>query len=564
MRVNLMNNGRTFSTQVLLLLSALLLVSWANIVNSAPPCGTRNGGPCVTAVIDASSTAAIGESILFSGASSTGTNLSYAWDPVGDATGVVIDSVNSESTQISFANEGVFTIQLQVTDGDGLSDTAERSISVSNVAPPPPPQPPTGGSCTPQEGNEAYVGYQQCPIDAAGPIGNIVSLGNGLFQPSNGNWTEVFLEEFNEPVQPDRMNVVDYTKWSTRFPYGDWKNNSAEGDEGWFVNTTGLEPGLGWDGNHWPDMDRFINFLEINSKDVFSRSNDGVLTIQAHTNPWKNKINGREDYLTGVISSHTDPARTDPHGFEFKYGYVEARVRLPRDGNGFRAAFWLYSDNAYNNQLLGRRGTAPPIYEIDIMEYLPNSRSAEDGSCFIPQSDVFAITNNVNILTYDTIFQTYHFPTDADGRNRSPNNWTFNGSSAYTDARCALNFSNMDYGSNDWVTYGVLWEPDFIEWYVNDVLIHRVAAEDSSLPLCMENDSTQPIECQAPVHDGRMYIMASLHMGFSFFEGSIDTNVFVSDGGPEFEIDHIRVLQNIDSADHEHCGVTGSACDPRQ
>jgi len=558
--MNLLGFTRSLAIILILGISASIL----NLASAAPPCGKGKQPACEPtgpeASISAPLTADINSQVSFSGDGSNGTSLIYSWSAVTDDTNINITDPNSATTLITFTAEGSYIISLDVRDNAGQSSSDTHSIDIGTTPPPPP-----AGDCTTQMSNELYVQYDECPATRDNSASNLVADAGkvGKFIPKTGDWNVVFSDDFNSPVKADRSGTMDYTRWSSRFPYGDWKNNSAAGDVGWFVNTTGLEPGLGWDGNHWPDMDKFIQELEGASKNVFSRPNDDSLVIQAQTNPWKNKINGREDYLTGMISSHTDPARTDPHGFEFKYGYVEARIRLPREANGFRAAFWLYSDNAYNNEIIGRRGTAPPIYEIDIMEYLPNTRSAPTSNCFVPQADLFGMTANQNVLTYDTIFHTYHFPEGA-GMSRSPNNWTFNGSNGYTNPRCALgdNF-NMDFGSNDWVTYGVLWESDFIEWYVNDVMVHRVSATDISLAACEEKSSTAPVSCYGPVHNGRMYIMASLHMGFSFFEGSLDTNAFTSEGGPEFEIDHIRVLQR-DDADHERCGVVGGACTVRR
>jgi len=468
---------------------------------------------------------------------------------------------------------------LSATTGEVASTT--HSIVISNDPPPPPPPPPTG-MCIEQSENESKGGYMSCNavqplfVSQLNEVLTMSGESTGMYEPVYGVWDEVFIDQFSAPSNADRTATLDYTRWSTRFPYGDWKNNSAAGDEGWFVNTTGLEPGQGWyydngDRNHFPDMDRFIVELNDASKDVYSLK-DGALAIQAHTNPWKNKINGREDYLTGVISSHTDPSQDNSHGFEFTYGYAEARIKVPVDANGFRAAFWLYSDNAFNNANLGRRDPAPPIYEIDIMEYLPNTRPNGD-ACFTPQLDLFGgALADKTVLTYDTIFHTYHFPADSSGRNRSPDNWTFNGSADYTGARCALGEGsfNMDF-STDWVTYGVLWEPDFIEWYVNGVAVHRVVPIESDIatPLCQQANSSidgmpLPRQCRGPIHDQRMYIMASLHMGFSFFEGSTDTSAFRTDGGPEMLIDYIRVLQRTEQGTpHARCGSGANPCEFR-
>ena len=374
-------------------------------------------------------------------------------------------------------------------------------------------------------------------------------------------WVKVLDEKFDQPTTyADRSGTIDYKRWSTRYPFGSWRNNTAGDDDMWNVNTTGLEPGVGWTDNHFPDMETFMNNLGYDGSgsepafDVFSRSDDG-LVIQAHENPWKNRINGRENFLGGMISSHSNPDTGDPHGFEFTYGLVEARVRVPKRANGFRAALWLYSDNGYYNAVYGR----PAVYEMDFMEYLPNTRDEDPAGeeCFVPQPDVFGISANDNILTYDTIFHTYHFPG-----GRTPTNWTLNNDVTYDEERCALNGgvnSPIDFGSEDngWATYSLLWQEDFIEWYVNGVLVHRV--DEKSGETCSANLSNSDQACGVEVYDSRMYIIASMHMGNNLFEGSVDRNAFTPEGGPEFEIEYIHVYQDPDN--QSWCGngaTTGS------
>lgn len=419
-------------------------------------------------------------------------------------------------------------------------------------------------------------GATTCIVKTASPCPSTSTSQPTFTLPEN--WVVVFSDEFDKPENnADRSGSVDFTRWSTRYPFGSTRINTAGDDDMWNVNTTGLEPGVGWDaeGNIESGMETFMQRLGYTGPDadpqydVFSNTivdgttGNNALSIQAHENPWKNKqINNRKNYLGGMISSHAKPDTDNAHGFEFTYGYVEARARVPQRANGFRAALWLYSDNAYYNEIYGR----PDVYEIDFMEYLPNTRGidADQEECFITQPDVFGISDNKTILTYDTIFQTYHFPG-----GRTPNNWTFNSSDGYAPERCALDNSGspIDFGTrNDgWVTYGMLWQPGMIEWYVDGVLINRV--DDTSGFSCVERPGDFSKECGTSVYDSRMYLIASMHMGNEFFEGSIDTGAFTSDGGPEFEIDYIKVYQNLDAGSlHSWCGVgntSSSVCSAR-
>ena len=369
-------------------------------------------------------------------------------------------------------------------------------------------------------------------------------------------YTPVFEYEFGTPISnPDEMNSVDYTIWSTRFPFGDWKNNTAGPDDMWNVNTTGLEPGIGWENNHYPNMQTFLD--QLVGKEIYSIvdceecSTGKALKIKAYKNPWKNQINKRNDYLAGVISSHSKPGTS--FGLEYRYGYLEFRLKLPEQGNGFRAAGWAYGDNGYYNAVYPR----PIVSEIDAVEYLPNTRcgTGTPGEDVVLQSDLFKLVNDedLNIQTWQTIFNSYHTNIGTGSYVRTPTNWHFNHESPYGPGRCAVNntiFGNgvadaIDYGNplTGFVTYGVLWEADRIEWYVNGILAHTALGQNFSgdyikVPM-------RPPTANVPISSTRKYIIANLAMGNPNFEGSVDASLFdaINGGGPELLIDYIRLSQ---------------------
>lgn len=385
----------------------------------------------------------------------------------------------------------------------------------------------------------------------------------------------IFNEEFANPSDADKSGSINWRRWSTKFPFAtDAKINTIPGEDShWNVNTTGRWPGGGVELNNFYGNISQFNFLDslFGGDDpqapVFQLVDDGQddtsLAITAYTNPNPiRRINKSKPYLSGLISSHADPAfQTNPdnsaaHGFEFRYGYIEARIKLPLQGNGFRSAFWLYSDNAYYNQVSSNNNDR---HEIDIMEFLPNSvLSDNQNDCLLPQPSLFGGVENTTrgeqtIMTYDAIFHTYHYN---NGSQRTPTDWTFNSESRYASRRDAAYDTTAvrNLADGEYHTYGVLWEPGKIEWFVNDKLIHRVVD-----PTVYADEFPIPgFQDVAPVFNKRMYIIANLAMGLDVFEGeNIDSALFAGKN-PSMEIDYIKVWQNHE--DSNWCGYLGERC----
>ncbi len=125
-------------------------------------------------------------------------------------------------------------------------------------------------------------------------------------------------------------------------------------------------------------------------------------------------------YKAGLLS--TARPRADDNSdylYTFTYGYVEARMKFPAIP-GFFTAFWMMP--------------ATPTYdyssEIDIAEILGGDPSS--------------------------VYQTYHY----DGRKEA---YRVN-SKNHDNGACPV----RDY-SQDWVNFGVNWQPDGIAWFINGV-----------------------------------------------------------------------------------------------
>jgi len=128
---------------------------------------------------------------------------------------------------------------------------------------------------------------------------------------------------------------------------------------------------------------------------------------------------GGQPYLSGVLSSSDKFAMT--------YGYVEMRARLA-SGDGMLSTFYLFNQGFYKSRP-----------EIDIIEYL-GSRP-------------------------DKAYQTYHYYDSnwvrpAVGREKH--------SSPTMETTAAVDLSN------DFHTYGVLWEPGLVVWYIDGQEVRRL------------------------------------------------------------------------------------------
>jgi beta-glucanase (GH16 family) len=136
-------------------------------------------------------------------------------------------------------------------------------------------------------------------------------------QGQSGVWRLAFNDDFNGTDLPDN-------KWNRCYPSAQPNGCSNPPEQQWYQ-----------------------------SKNV--SVSDGLLHLTAK----KESVNGFP-YTSGMVT--TGPLEKNAgqkNNFAFKYGYVEARVKVPK-GQGLWPAFWL----------LPADGTGPP--EIDLMEVLGN------------------------------------------------------------------------------------------------------------------------------------------------------------------------------------------------
>jgi beta-glucanase (GH16 family) len=132
----------------------------------------------------------------------------------------------------------------------------------------------------------------------------------------------------------------------------------------------------------------------------------------------------KEQYLG---SGYTSARIISKGKYEKKYGRIEARIKLPR-GKGLWPAFWMLGANSDNV-------IWPQCGEIDIMEYLGNSPTK--------------------------IFGTVHGPGYSAGESISKNFFLSN--------------SRFD---TDFHIFGIEWDENRVNFYVDDSLYHSVTPED--------------------------------------------------------------------------------------
>jgi beta-glucanase (GH16 family) len=136
-------------------------------------------------------------------------------------------------------------------------------------------------------------------------------------------------------------------------------------------------------------------------------------------------LTAKEESFSG--SSYTSARITSQGLFEQAYGRFEARIRVPY-GKGYWPAFWLLGNDCAQN-------VWPQCGEIDIMEHLGDQPT--------------------------TIFGSAHGPG-------------FSAGEAITKEYVLAN-DRFDTGFH---VFGIEWAPDYINYYVDDVLYQQITKED--------------------------------------------------------------------------------------
>lgn len=153
--------------------------------------------------------------------------------------------------------------------------------------------------------------------------------------------------------------------------------------------------------------------------------------VQSYTNSATNAtVSGGNLKITAVKtgSNYTSARLKSENKFEFTYGKIEVRAKLPT-GGGTWPAIWMLGQNYATN-------TWPACGEIDIMEHKGNDPNVIHG--------------------------TFHFPGNSGG-NGVTNSTTILGA------------------STQFHVYKAIWSPNSIRFYVDDVLFHTLV-NNGTLP----------------------------------------------------------------------------------
>jgi beta-glucanase (GH16 family) len=190
---------------------------------------------------------------------------------------------------------------------------------------------------------------------------------------------------------------------------------------------------------------------------------NGLLIISAN----------KEDYNG---SSYTSARMITKGKFEQTYGRFEARIKLP-SGQGIWPAFWLLGDDSNGSEVW------PQIGEIDIMEFVGNQPTK--------------------------IFGTVHGPGYSGGESIGKS--------------YELQNDRFDTGFH---IFGIEWGPDYINYYVDDVLYNQITPED--------------VTGEWVFNGGPFYIILNVAVGGNLPGAPNEETVFPQ----TMLVDYIRVYKN--------------------
>lgn len=230
--------------------------------------------------------------------------------------------------------------------------------------------------------------------------------------------TAYFMDKFSLVFEDDfNGDSIDATRWNTSLLWGD--ETIINGEQQYFIDTQ-ADPDFGYQ-----PFKLANSILTIEAIPTPAELQDRLPAICSEADP-----SGKERclFLSGALSSHDK--------FNMTYGYVEGRMKTSGT-SGALSSFYLY--HRYPGE--GVNLHAP---EIDIIEYLGENPFGDEDA-----------------------FQTYHFADVNTGDIRSAP---------------TMSYKNPEGNlfSDKFHTYGVLWEPQLVIWYIDGKEIKRLSGPQVS------------------------------------------------------------------------------------
>ena len=209
-------------------------------------------------------------------------------------------------------------------------------------------------------------------------------------------------------------------------------------------------------------------------------------------------ITAKEEYFQG--SNYTSARILTKGKFEQKYGRFEARIRLPH-GKGLWPAFWMLGNNI-EEEPDDNPNTLPWPFcgEIDIMENAGSKPTVVSGALHGP-----GYSGGMPVL------KEYDLEND-----------------------------RVDTGFH---IYGIEWGPDYINFYVDDVLYNQITPEDlpnDPIPDFISDDLRDLDLWNQWVYDQPFYMLLNVAVG-GLFDGPPNENTIFPQ---TMLVDYVRVYKN--------------------
>ncbi|NND91807.1 MAG: glycoside hydrolase family 16 protein [Granulosicoccus sp.] len=351
------------------------------------------------------------------------------------------------------------TVKLNVTSAGNSSSS--NSVVSSQGSAPPPPQADQNAASVQSMIDPASYGYPE------------------VYQKSN--YELVFSDEFNgAALNPYRWH--SQLRWDGEFNGARYEYRVINGEDQFYVNVLG------------PDQEHQRKIVPVYNPFQFDGSR---LAIRAAKNPLKtsnskrtygslSEMSAQQTFLSGAISTHEK--------FSQKYGYFEARIKIPSHVGTF-PAFWLFHER--------RAWEGTQRTEIDIMENLGHAPWY--------------------------VYNSFHYY-----KNVSTN---YGGDATFVHPKPSGQiYTGTDY-SNDYHVYAVDWTPGRVVWYIDGQQVSEMVNNEANFE--------------------ELYLMLNLAMGGNWtnfptnagglgrssnerFPNQNDLNEF---GNPALEIDYVRVFR---------------------